>query len=144
MDETEIVRRAFEAIQIAWRSGNTAALRPLFHPDMIIVGPDYQRFATGRQAAIESYAEFAANTQVVAYSAEPPEIHVWGDTAICSVRWTLTWQRTAGQVAEKGSDQLVFSRFEDEWLAVYRLILFEPQEPAPTPRTPEAMASDPA
>lgn len=124
MDDITALRRILERIDDAWTIGRTDPLRVLFHADMLIVGPGYQRFAVGREACVESYREFSANAKVLAYQPSQPDIRVWGDTAVASFAWSMTWQRTGDPVSDSGTDQFVFGRFGQNWLAVYRLVLF--------------------
>jgi hypothetical protein len=124
MDDITALRRILERIDDAWTTGQTDPLRPLFHADMLIAGPGYHRFAVGRDACVESYREFCTNAKVLAYQPSHLEIRVWGDTAVASYSWSMTWQRTGDPVSDSGTDQFVFGRFRQDWLAVYRLVLF--------------------
>lgn len=128
MSEVANLRRALDTINSAWTTADVAALRSLFHADMVIVGSGYQQFASGRDACIESYREFSTNAKVLAYEASEPMIQVCADTAVCSYSWTMTWQRTGDPVSDVGTDQFVFTRLGNQWLAVYRLILFQPSQ----------------
>lgn len=123
-DATEL-RRVLDAINAAWTSADVSGLGSLFHPDMVIVGPGYRRFTSGREACVESYREFSSNAEVLAYDASEPAIQVWADTAVCSYSWSMTWRRDGDPVSEAGTDQFVFARVDSRWLAIYRLVLFE-------------------
>jgi ketosteroid isomerase-like protein len=125
MNEADTLRDVLAAINAAWTSADISGLGALFHSDMVIVGPGYQQFAVGRDACIESYREFSSNASVLAYEASEATVHVWGDTAVCSYTWSMTWQRAEDPVSDVGTDQFVFARVGGQWLAVYRLVLFQ-------------------
>jgi ketosteroid isomerase-like protein len=93
-----------------------------------MVSPGFQEMLRGRVACVESYREFAANAKVHDYTESDLKIAVWGDTAVCTYAWSMTYQRDGEQSREAGTDQFVLSREGKKWLAVYRYIHFAPTE----------------
>lgn len=125
-DEREAVAAILRAITAAWREGRADDLAPLFHERMVIAGPEHKAYASGRAACVESYREFAANAAVTAYNETAPTIHVWGDTAVASYAWSMTWRRDGAPSTETGTDQFVLGREQERWQVLYRLLLFAP------------------
>jgi uncharacterized protein (TIGR02246 family) len=122
----EEIGRLIRHLNEAWKSGRTDQLNDLFHTDMVMVGPGFQELVRGRAACVESYREFAANAKVHDYTESDFKIGVWGDAAICTYSWSMTYERAGEQSRETGTDQFVLSRQADKWLIVYRYIYFEP------------------
>jgi ketosteroid isomerase-like protein len=125
-DDREAVAAILRAITAAWRDGRADDLVPLFHERMVIAGSECEIHASGRAACVESYREFAANAAVTAYDESAPAIHVWGDTAVASYAWTMTWRRDGAPSAEAGTDQFVLGREQERWQVLHRLLLFAP------------------
>ncbi len=124
--QSETIGRLIQDINKAWKSGRSDQLHDFFHADMVIVGPGFRELVRGRAACVESYREFAANAKVHDYTESDFKISMWGDTAVCSYAWSMTYERAGEQSRETGTDQFVFCRQGDTWLAVYRYIYFEP------------------
>ena len=120
------IERLIRDINQAWKSGHAEQLHNFFHPDIVMAGPGFQELVRGRDACVESYREFAANAKVHEHIESDFKIGVWSDTAVCTYAWSMTYERAGEQSREKGTDQFVFGREGDKWLAVYRYIYFEP------------------
>jgi hypothetical protein len=102
-----------------------AALAPLFHPDMVITGADLAPRAVGREACLASYADFLAHATVVAYHEAAHAASIYGDTAVGSFRWEMSWdgQGQSRATTERGRDLWVFHRSGGAWQAVFRSML---------------------
>jgi alpha-D-ribose 1-methylphosphonate 5-phosphate C-P lyase len=124
MQDTAGLQHLLDTITAAWTAGQTEALHQLFHPDMVIEGPHHQLYVSGREACVESYREFCEKARVLSYSATPPIIRQWGDTAVCTYSWIMNWQRDGALVSDAGTDQFVCARHDGRWLAVYRMVQF--------------------
>ena len=109
-EDREAIAAIQRALTAAWRSGRMDDLADLFHERMVIAGPGYRVYASGRMACVDSYREFAASTAVTAYDESAPAIHVWADTAVASYAWTMTYRRDGAPSTETGTDQLVLGR----------------------------------
>ena len=120
------IAAAMNEINHAWRSGRLEALAPLLHDDVVFLGPNLQEFARGRAACVEGYREFVAHAKVHEYSESGLRVDLCGDVGVCCYRWTMTCERDGNTSREKGVDQFVFGRFQGRWLAVWRMLVFEP------------------
>jgi ketosteroid isomerase-like protein len=121
------IHSVLSRIEAAWRHKRFDGLNDCFDENAVIVGPTYTtQYATGRAACADSYREFALNAAVLAYSESNQELHSWQDSAVYTFSWEITFQRDKGPRRESGTDQLVLSRFGNDWKVVFRYIYFAP------------------
>lgn len=99
-----------------------------FHKDMVIKGCDLKTLATGREACVRSYVDFIKQAKVSAFSQDEPDIQIFGDTAIATYGWNITYTLDGKEYTEPGHDLFVFNRTNGKWLAVWRAMLTESQE----------------
>lgn len=99
-----------------------------FHKDMVIKGCDLEILATGREACVRSYVDFIKQAKVSAFSQDEPDIQIFGDTAIATYGWNITYTLDGKEYTEPGHDVFVFNRTNGKWLAVWRAMLTESQE----------------
>jgi ketosteroid isomerase-like protein len=119
---TESVRALIARINAAWRQNRFDGLDKCFHPDALIVGPDYRVMARGCSACIDSYREFANDANVVEYSEADHAVTVWGTTAVCTYSWVMTYRRADSHSRDTGTDQFVCSFASGRWVVVWRAI----------------------
>jgi len=121
------VRGVIEAINAAWSGGDAdaipARLRPLFGASMTIVGPGMRAMANGREASIESYADFVRVADISLFQAEPATVQIEDGTAIATYRWRLCYGIEGTDYDETGHDVFVLRRDGERWIAVWRAML---------------------
>jgi len=121
------VRGVIEAINAAWSAadadGIEARLRPLFGASMTIVGPGMRTMASGREAAIESYADFVRVADIDLFEAQPATVQIEDGTAIATYRWRLCYGIEGTDYDETGHDVFVLRRDGERWIAVWRAML---------------------
>lgn len=100
-----------------------AILGECFHEAMVIKGPGFQTMSAGREACIKSYVDFVGQAAVSACTLSTPEVDVWGDTAVATYAWKVTYQMNGEQYRDSGHDLFAFVRSGDRWLAVWRAVL---------------------
>lgn len=122
--DEQAIRAVLERIEAAWRRNDFDGLEDCFDRKAVIVGPGYVTYAAGRAACVESYREFASNADVLEYQESDRKLRQWRHTAICTLSWTMTYQRDGGAQHDSGTDQLVLERQDDRWRVVYRHIQF--------------------
>jgi ketosteroid isomerase-like protein len=121
------IRAVLSRIDAAWREKRFEGLDDCFDANAVIVGPTYTtQYATGRAACADSYREFARNPAILKYQESNHELHSWPDSAVYTFSWEITFQLGHGPQSERGTDQLVLSRFGDSWKVVFRYIYFAP------------------
>lgn len=119
---SELVKK----INGAWRSHQTGALDELFHEDMAIVGPGFVPFAKGRRACVASYEDFLRSAVVHDYSETAPQVEIWGDTAMATYGWEMTYALEGQTHKETGHDAIFFARSGGRWRAVWRAMMPSP------------------
>ena len=118
------VRQTLDAINQAWRERCFEALNTLLAEDIVMKGPGLKELVRGRQATIQSYVQFMAQSKIIEYSETNHAVDSWGDVAVATYDWTMTYEQKGQTSTDKGQDMFVFTRTNSGWLAVFRLILF--------------------
>ena len=104
----------------------TNALQGCFAEDVVMRGPGFVLFGSGRDFAVQSYHDFVAQAAVNQFSVDEPEIDVCGETAAAQYKWKMTYTLNGQEYTEHGHDVLVFSRRKAQWVVVWRVMLAEP------------------
>jgi hypothetical protein len=120
------VRRVLERINSSWRSGQLDQLKDCFHPDMVIVGPGNQELARGREACVASYRDFLRDCAVRSYRESDLAVREWDGVAVACYAWEMEFEQGGRLHREVGTDQYVFERRGEAWLAVWRAVTFSP------------------
>jgi hypothetical protein len=118
------VREKLDALNQAWRRGNFAAMEALVDEGIAMRGPGLKELARGRQAFIQSYREFMAQSKVIEYAESAHAIDIWGEVSVATYDWSMTYEQRGQRKTDNGHDMFVFRRIRDDWSAVLRLILF--------------------
>jgi|SRR5271166_3432353 len=118
------VRQSLDAINQAWRERRFEALNELLDKNIVMKGPGLTELIRGRQATIQSYEQFMAQSTIIEYAESNHAVDAWGDVSVATYDWTMTYEQTGQTKTEKGQDMFVFSRIGSRWVAVFRLILF--------------------
>jgi hypothetical protein len=115
------LRATLRKLSSAWQNRRYDELASLLDENIIMVLPAFSGRLEGREAVVNSYREFMETATVSDYQEDLPTIDVWGDTAIASYYWEMTWLG-AGKIEQAaGYDAFVFSRNGDGlWHAVWR------------------------
>jgi hypothetical protein len=111
-------------LTISWRTGDWAALEPIFHERMVIGAPGQtMTLIEGREACIETYRDFGERVVIETYSEDTAWIGVWGETAVASYAWDMTWTDDEGFHAANGQDVLTLAKERGGWRVVGRMLL---------------------
>ncbi len=86
-------------------------------------GPGSAEMPRGREACIRSYAAFVQQAVIRECNLSEPSIDVWGDTAVATYSWDMTYEFGGTTLHETGQDTFVFARSDGRWQAVWRLLL---------------------
>jgi hypothetical protein len=122
------VREALRRISAAWQDRRYQELAALLDERIVMVLPGLSARIEGRSAVIDSYMEFMEHATVGEYWEDAPTIDVWGDTAIASYHWEMTWVRNGQTERGAGYDVFTFSRRTDgdhAWRAVWRTMALD-------------------
>jgi ketosteroid isomerase-like protein len=123
------IRDVLLRINQAWLHGDVDDLRPLFHENVLVMPPGELARVRGREPCVQSYREFVQTARVRDYVEHDLAIDVFGDTAVATYRFDITYEINGKSSSETGIDLFVFSRIDDSWRAVFRTLL-----PLPGPR----------
>ena len=99
-------------------------MEPHVDENIVMKGPGLKEYAKGRQAFIESYAQFMEKSHVTEYAESNHVINTWGNVAVATYDWTMTYEQKGQTKTDKGNDMFVFHRVPNGWEAVLRVILF--------------------
>ena len=125
--DLEEIRVLLNQINDAWLKGRPedlpAVLDRCFHDDIVIKGPGFQAMGRGKDACVKSYADFMRQAGVRSCKLSEPEIDRFGDTAIATYSWEMTYEVAGQESHESGHDLFVLTRFQGRWQAIWRALL---------------------
>jgi ketosteroid isomerase-like protein len=125
--DQEQIRSLLSRINEAWLKGHTERLNEYFHDDVVVKGPDLQEMARGREACVKSYADFMRMAKVKEFQAFEPVIDLFGNVAVVTGPWKISYRMNDRDYHESGRDLLVLIREVGEWRVVWRAVLSSPQ-----------------
>jgi len=117
------LRAVLRKLSAAWQTRRFDELAALFDENIVMVLPAFSGRIEGREAVVDSYREFMESAAVSDYEEDLPTIDVWGDTAIASYHWEMTWIGRGKAETAAGYDAFAFLRNDDDggsWRAVWR------------------------
>jgi uncharacterized protein (TIGR02246 family) len=124
-DEDEI-RRVIARLNEAWSTNAPPdipdAMAGLWNEDAVILA-GVQQMATGREACIASYVEFVEQATLEDVKLGDPSIHVWGDTAVATSSWHMTYDLDGTRHTESGHESFALVRTDRGWEIVWRSIV---------------------
>ena len=112
-DARSELRASLRKLSAAWQNRRYEELATLFDENIVMVLPAFSGRLEGREAVVDSYREFMETASVSDYQEDLPTIDVWGDTAIASYHWEMTWIGGGKVESAAGYDAFVFSRSSD-------------------------------
>lgn len=123
--ETKVQQEIWQVIQAindAWLKGYAEDLVDFFHDDMVIVTPDGKEQGRGRVVCIESYKGFSAMAIIKEFKDRDPTIQVYGNTAIASYTFEMTYEMNGEYFNDIGRDIYMLKRKDGKWLVIWRTI----------------------
>jgi len=123
MDSESQIRAAVQKIVQVTLGSSREDLSPLFHENVTFQSPDSQSAMSGRDACLQSYADFRNAAQLHDVQTEEPQIDILGTTAIATYGFRIHYTFDGKTNRESGRDLLVFSRENDRWLVVWRTLI---------------------
>jgi uncharacterized protein (TIGR02246 family) len=126
-DPTEV----FAAFNRAWSDGRLEELPSFFHPDAVIVGPDLAPLGRGRDACVESYAQFLAVATVHEFEATRARVDEYDHAAVVSYDYRIRYESEDGVHDERGSEVILLVRQDETWQVAWRLVMPPSSGPSP-------------
>lgn len=127
LNEREAVRVLLNRINDAWLKRPpgeiSGVLQDCFDPRMVIKGPGFQPLAQGSKACARSYEDFVRQATVRCCKVSEPDIDLYGNTAVATYSWEMTYELNGQVYDESGHDLFVLTRDEGQWRAVWRAML---------------------
>ncbi len=111
-------------LNCAWRERRFEELGRFFDPHIVMKGPALKELVQGRDALVQSYADFMAQSKIIDYSESGHSTHAWGDTGAVTYDWTMTYEQKRETKRDSGQDMFIFVRRDLQWIAILRVMLF--------------------
>ncbi|HXO20588.1 MAG TPA: nuclear transport factor 2 family protein [Thermoanaerobaculia bacterium] len=124
------ISRIVGIINEAWLGGRAERIGLFLHEDVVIYPPGFGTPVVGREACVQSYAQFALSTKVHDFTAQAPHINVFGASAVALCPYRIVYELEGQVYREAGYDLLVFSRVGEHWQVVWRTLSIA-TDPAP-------------
>jgi ketosteroid isomerase-like protein len=102
------------------------AIREFFTDDVVIVGPNLQRVAGGRDAVAQSYDDFASRAKVLGAQFGDPVADEFAAVAVATMPWALTYEFEGIRVSEHGHEVYVLRCEDSVWKVCWRQIVSYP------------------
>lgn len=120
--DMQAVSDIVKAINAAWSADRAEDIRQYLHPKMVIVAPDATFRAEGRDVCVQSYIDFTRAATISRFEPLTPIVDVFGNTAVATCAFEITYEMNGRVFDEQGTDVLVFHRDRDDapWLVVWR------------------------
>jgi ketosteroid isomerase-like protein len=113
------VWQTLQSLNRAWTTGEVEELREYFHENMVAITPVDRQRREGREACIEGWAQFVAGTTKIHYWKElDPQIQIYGDTAVVTYYFDMSFDMGDKTIASAGRDMFVFVKEDGRWWAV--------------------------
>jgi len=104
----------------AWMQGFPDRLLQHFDDDMVIVSPDFEHRVDGKEASIQTYRDFCANSKVYSFHQDSVKVDLFEFTAVVSYRFSIEYATGGKHYRDSGRDLFVFSKKHNTWKAVWR------------------------
>jgi len=127
-DAHDEVWEVVEAINQAWLHGRISDLRQLFHEHVIIAPMPGAERIRGIDACVASYEDFCTRAEIEDFRESCPAVDVFGDSAITSYSFEITWQSGGETYHETGQEILVMIHQAGRWQVVWRSMISTPQK----------------
>lgn len=128
MKDTEEIRKLIQQINDAWIKGSAQELASFFREDIVMVHPDFVQRTEGRGACVASYEDFSRAAAILNFATDDPGIDVFGDTAIATYSYEITYEMGGERFSDNGRDIFVFVRSADRWQAAWRTMIVSQKE----------------
>ena len=105
-------------------------MRPLLHPEIVMVFPGFGGRISGRDAFLDGFVDFCENAHLLSFQEDEHQVDRFGEAAIASFRFDMVYEREGARYRSTGRDLWAFSRHAGEWLACWRTMIDVREEPA--------------
>jgi hypothetical protein len=107
-----------KALNESWTKGDGSGLGAYFHPRMVAITPSDQDILYGRDACVKSWLGFAQQAQIRRWEELEPDVKLYGDTAIVTYYYDISFDMEGESYDQGGRDMLVLVKENGSWRAV--------------------------
>jgi len=129
-DEIRNLGESLRRINEAWLSRRPEKMKPMLDEKIVMIYPGFVGRLEGREAVIAGYVDFCEQALMISYQESDLQIDVVGATAVASYAFEMSYERKGDKYLSRGRDLWIFTRKQDEWVAVWRTMLDLTEEPA--------------
>jgi hypothetical protein len=101
-----------------WTQGDPEDLSQFFHPRMIAITPTERRRLEGGRACVEVWKDFCRSAKIHRWEEKDPSIQVFGDSAVVSYYFDMTFELDGQSITLGGRDLFFFVKEDGRWWAV--------------------------
>jgi hypothetical protein len=106
------------AMNDAWTCGNPDDLAQFFHRDMVAIAPTERLRIVGGPACVAGWKQFAQTTTIHRWDECEPLIQVYGDAAVVSYYFDMSFDVNGQRIDMGGRDMFFFVKENGRWWAV--------------------------
>jgi len=114
----EQVWQTLQALNRAWTQGRPEDLVDYFHPNMVAITPTDRLRVEGGEACVAGWKAFADAAKIHYWREMQPDVRVFGDTAVVSYYYDMSFDMGGKTVHAEGRDMFVFVKENGKWWAV--------------------------
>ena len=107
-----------KALNETWTKGDGSGLAEYFHPRMVAITATDQDILYGRNACLELWQSFAQSAQIHRWEELEPDVKFYGDTAIVTYYYDMSFDMDGERYDMGGRDMLVLVKENGRWWAV--------------------------
>jgi ketosteroid isomerase-like protein len=126
----EEIRQIVRAINRAWLENRPDELSRFFHPQIVMVPPGMESRIAGSEACVAGFVQFLAAAKVIDFRESDIHVESWGDTALATLRFDITYRMGGRELTEAGRDIWLFHCEQMGWRALWRTQVPVPTNPA--------------
>ncbi len=105
-------------LNVAWTKGAAGTLASYFHPKMVAIAPTERNILYGQDACVAGWQNFASNATIHHWAEIDPQVSVFGNTAIVTYYFDMSFDIQGQTVSLRGRDMFVLAKEEGRWWAV--------------------------
>ncbi|HJW81911.1 MAG TPA: nuclear transport factor 2 family protein [Acidiferrobacterales bacterium] len=112
------VWKTLRTLNDAWTKGRPDDLKTIFHEDMVAITATDRERLEGREACFTSWNNFAKAAKVHHWKELKPRIQIYGNTAVVTYYFDMSFEMGGQMVKLGGRDMFVFVKEGGKWWAV--------------------------
>jgi hypothetical protein len=110
-----------QAMNLCWTCGDSSELARLneyFHDSMVAITQTDKLRLEGKQACFDGWTNFSRNANITAWKEIDPKIEIYGDTAVVTYYFQISFEMGGQKLDQAGRDMLVLIKENEKWIVV--------------------------